>query len=299
MGIGGRRSLWSRPVDTIVARKSWRTLEPYHGFVYFAPEAHTSYAELGLHGTDGYFASRAAPMGAVSAEVVIATFFNFHPERVRRAIPSAWEVASPSQLVDARLAAVDMGLRRMLDGQLASNEMVRAATLAREAAEPCPTHGRPLYAGCAGMPWVDDSHLVLWQAITRLREFRGDGHIAALVDAELEGIDALVMHAASRDVTRSVLQSSRGWSDDEWETSVDKLRSRGLVDADGSFTEAGAAQRQHIEDRTDALAMQPWNTLGEERCAELRHLVAPWSKAIVGSGTFGFRSDEGERTTSQ
>jgi len=35
--------------------------------VYFAPEAAESYRRLGLEGQSGYFASRSAPMGAVSA----------------------------------------------------------------------------------------------------------------------------------------------------------------------------------------------------------------------------------------
>jgi len=43
-----------------LARKMWRTLEPYHGIVYFTPHAAPAYAALGLEGSDGYFASRAA-----------------------------------------------------------------------------------------------------------------------------------------------------------------------------------------------------------------------------------------------
>ena len=106
--------------------------------------------------------------------------------------------------------------------------------------------------------------------ITLLREFRGDGHIACLVDAGLDGIDALVVHAASGDVPRAALQTSRGWDDAAWEASVGRLAARGLVDDSGAFTEAGAALRQHIEDQTDALALAPWALLGEEGCDELR-----------------------------
>ena len=91
-------------MDTVLARKMWRTLEPYHGLVYFSPEATAAYEALGVQGFDGYFASRAAPMGAVPAEVVVATFFNFNPEVVHQAIPKAWASASPEQLLEARLA---------------------------------------------------------------------------------------------------------------------------------------------------------------------------------------------------
>ena len=72
--------------------------------IYFAPEAPDAYARIGLtHHRTGYFASRSAAMGAVRAEVVIATFFNFHPPLVRRAMEGVWDVASPAQVLDARL----------------------------------------------------------------------------------------------------------------------------------------------------------------------------------------------------
>ena len=72
----------SAPADPI-ARKTWRTVEPLHAMVYFAPEAAASYSALGLSAEAGYFVSRSAPMGAVDAAVVVATFFNFEPGLVR------------------------------------------------------------------------------------------------------------------------------------------------------------------------------------------------------------------------
>jgi hypothetical protein len=276
-------------MEPVMARKMWRTLEPYHGLIYFAPEATEAYEALGVTGFDGYFASRAAALGAVPAEVVIATFFNFNPDVVRRAIPAAWEKATPAQLLAARLDAADRALRRAIGDDLDTAEVGRAAELARVAAEACRAPGRPLYAAHASLPWPEPSHLALWHAVTLLREFRGDGHLAALVDAGLDGIDALVVHAASGEVPRAALQTSRGWSDAAWHASVEGLRNRGLVDEAGAFTQAGAALRQHIEDRTDVMAMAPWEALGEAGCDELRALVRPLSKAVVGSGTFGFR----------
>ena len=276
-------------MEPVMARKMWRTLEPYHGMIYFAPEATAAYEALGVRGRGGYFASRAAPMGAVPAEVVIATFFNFNPDLVRQGIPSAWGAATPDRLLDARLAAADGALRRSLGDQVDEPSVGRAAELARIAADACRPEGRPLYAGHASLPWPAPPHLALWHAITLLREFRGDGHIAGLVDAGLEGIDALVVHAASGDVPRTALQTSRQWDDAAWAASVAKLQERGLVDGEGTFTAAGSALRQHIEDRTDALALAPWAALGEDGCDELRGLVRPWSKAIVEGGTFGLR----------
>src|SRR3954452_18989241 len=110
--------------DAVLARKMWRTLEPVHGMIYFAPSASAAYADLGVKGQAGYFASRAAAMGPVPADVVIATFYNFHPSVVRQAIPSAWETAPPARWIDARLTAADVALREVLgDDAIGSPEM--------------------------------------------------------------------------------------------------------------------------------------------------------------------------------
>jgi hypothetical protein len=269
-----------------MARKMWRTLEPYHGMIYFASEAREAFAALGLDDRAGYFASRAAPMGAVSAEVVIATFYNFNPDLVRRSIPSAWAVATPEQILETRLESADRALRRMLGEEVDTPGMAEAADLARTATGGCRLEGRPLYAGHASLPWPSAPHLVLWHAISLLREFRGDGHLAAMVADGVGGCEALVLHAATGDVPAAVLQHSRAWPDDAWQAATAALVERGWVTADGALTDEGRTHRQWVEDRTDGLAMAPWRHLGPEGCDRLRGLVRPWSKAVVASGAF-------------
>ena len=115
---GRRRAkppLGSAGMEPVMARKMWRTLEPYHGLIYFAPEATAAYEALGVMGCDGYFASRAAPMGAVPAEVVIATFFNFNPELVHaaRSLPRGTSRRRPSSSTRGS-SACDAALRRAL-----------------------------------------------------------------------------------------------------------------------------------------------------------------------------------------
>jgi Helix-turn-helix family len=268
------------------ARKTWRTGEPLHGMIYFVPEAAEAYARLGITGRAGYFASRAAPMGAVSADVVVSTFFNFNPELVHAAIPHAWEVTTPGALVAARFEATDAAFRRVLgDAVVASEEMHRAATLARAAAEEAAqrVEGRPLAAGHTEVAWPDAPHLVVWHAQSVLREYRGDGHVAQLVTHALSGLEALVTHAAAGDVPASVLKSTRAWSEEAWDEAAQALRGRGWLEPGDElrFTEWGAAQRQAIEDGTDALAAAPYAALGDERCAELRALMRPWSRAFA------------------
>ncbi len=115
------------PVTPEVARQTWRTLEPLHGMVYFAPEAAQAFAALGLEGQSGYFASRAAPMGPVAPATVVATFFNFRPSLVAGAMAGVWETTSPEAVLAARLGAADGALRRLLGDAVGSPEMGRAA----------------------------------------------------------------------------------------------------------------------------------------------------------------------------
>ena len=269
------------------ARKTWRTLEPLHGAIYFVPEAAEAYARLGITGAAGYFASRAAPMGAVPADVVVSTFFNFNPALVRTAIPESWEVATPRALVAARFEAVDASWRRALGVEvLGSAEMARASELARAAAEQVTgrLEGRPLAGAYCDVTWPEAPHLVLWHAQSILREYRGDGHIAQLVVHELSGLESLVTHAAAGDVPAGVLKATRGWPDEAWDAAVDALRGRGWLEPGEElrFSESGARRRQEIEDGTDLLAAAPYAALGDEACAELRTLARPWSKVMAG-----------------
>ena len=87
----------------------------FHAFVYFASEAVEEYAAVGVRGPSGYFASRSAPLGPVSAEVVTATFYNFSPDLVRSAIDGAREIVSPEEMQRARWRAV----MRILDSTVA------------------------------------------------------------------------------------------------------------------------------------------------------------------------------------
>lgn len=276
-------------MDTLVARKTWRTLEPYHGMIYFVPEGGEEYGRIGLRGRrQGYFASRAAALGPVPAEVVVATFFNFNPDLVAGAIPSAWSAASPPDILAARLRAADRALRRTLGDAVGSEEMVEAAGLARQAAQAatqcCP--GRPLFAAHAALDWPDEAHLVLWHAQTLLREYRGDAHVAALLVEGLTGVQALVVHAATAEVPAQVLQQSRAWPDEDWQVAVEELRRRGLL-APGpalALSDAGRAHRHWVEEATDRCSTEAYRALGEEGCQRLRQLARPFSQAIVDAG---------------
>ena len=271
-------------MDPWFARRAWRHLETLHAVVYFAPEKKAVYDAAGLRGGwMGYFAGRAAPLGAVSAEVVTAVFYNFHPAMVSRSLPDAWSFSSPERVLEARLQVVDQALGRLLgdvDGTLAE-----AAALCQDAAGGCDLAGRPLFAANAALPLPGEPHLRLWHATTMLREHRGDGHVAALVAAGLDGCEAHLTLAGTGTVPASELQPHRGWSDDEWREARDRLVERGLLDDGGMLTPAGAEVRGWVEERTDEAALAPWLSLGKVASERLLTLLeAPVRRVVEGGG---------------
>ncbi|MFG2352467.1 hypothetical protein [Streptomyces sp. NPDC048521] len=265
------------------ARAAWRRLEPVHAMIYFAPEARRRYADLGLSGRAGYFASRSAPFGRASAELVISTFYNFNPAFVRQAIDGAWDATTPRQVLDARYAAAGEALRRAGIHELPALDEVLA--LARRAAEAARDHaqGRPLFAAHAALPWPQEPVLQLWHAQTLLREFRGDGHVACLLSEGVGGLEALILHAATGEAPVDFLKASRAWPEEEWAGAEERLRERGLLDGD-ALSPDGELLRRHIEDRTDRLALPAYAALGDADCERLAELAGPFGRAVVESG---------------
>lgn len=273
-----------------LARQAHDATNVLHSLIYFAPEAEQHFTAAGLEpGRMSYFAGRSAPMGAVAAGVVTATFYNFSPELVATAIPRAWLLATPAAVIEARFAAADAALRRLLGPELiAAPDLITLAGLVRSAAAGCTAGGRPLYAGHAGLPWPDGGpHLDLWHALSLLREHRGDGHVAALTVAGLSGLEALVTHTATgQGFTPEFARASRGWSAAQWDGAVSGLTARGLLDAAGELTAAGLEVRANVERDTDRMAAPPWLHLGDEGTEQAAQLGRQLSHAVVKAGAF-------------
>ena len=273
------------PALRLVAR-THRRLEPLHSHVYFAPETDERLTAIGVRpGRMVYFAGRAAAMGAVGPGVVTATFGNFAPAVVARHVPRAWTLATPEQVLAARLDAARASLTRLLDGA-AAEDVAELAGLLREACTALTPEGRPLYAAHADLPWPDEPLLQLWHAVTLLREHRGDGHVLSLVRHRLSGLEALVTHTLTgRGFSRPAAQTTRGWSDEEWAAALAALADRGLV-ADGALTEDGVALRAAVEQETDELSAAPFECLGTERTERVAELAGALTGRLLANGAF-------------
>ena len=267
------------------ARSMWTLFEPVHAVIYFAPQGRTAFEQAGLRGFwRGYFAGRAAPLGPVGAAVVGASFFNFAPGMVARAIPGVWELISPEQALRVRAAGASHALGALLAGQEAAAEA--AADLLWRAVGELDCAGRVLAAANVGLPapWegTEGSGALgrLWQAATVLREHRGDGHWAALAAADIDGCEAVVLRCGL-DLRREDLQPIRGWTDEEWDAARDRLAGRGLMGPDGTLTSAGREVHAAVEAATDRAASRPWARLGAEATAELAALLLPLARACA------------------
>ncbi|MDQ3403719.1 MAG: hypothetical protein M3548_10030 [Actinomycetota bacterium] len=268
---------------TVDPRELWLCFEPYHVVTYFTPESRAESDALGCRGGwMGYFGMRAAPLGAAPDWLVTSLFYNFHPSRVQRALPDAWEVASPAEFLRARLAGVDGALRRMLGADtIAGPEMAEAAELARAAAGWASTAGRAMAAANAALDVPDEPHLALWQSVTTLRESRGDGHNAALVTAGLDPCEALVAFAADNGLSGEYMRQARNWPEADWTAARTRLTERGVLDAGGELTGEGRELRESVEALTDEAAAAPWVQLGDQGTARFMELLAPLSLRIT------------------
>ncbi|GAA4892454.1 hypothetical protein ACFPM3_17255 [Streptomyces coeruleoprunus] len=274
------------------ARRCAQPLNLFHSTVFFSPDLRAGMAALGVDDEHAaYFAVRSAAMGAVGPGVVAGAFYNFNHALIARHLPAVWDIASPADVLAARLRAADTTLRRLLgDAVVASAELAEAARLALRATEACTRHARPLYAAHADLPVPEEPHLAYWHAATLLREHRGDAHLAALLDAGLDPLEALVSHSASgAGVSRRWVLATRGWEQADWDAAADRLRERGVLDAQGELTEAGAALREEVEDRTDRMDLAPYAHLGAEGVERLTLLARGFLKAVAEAGAFPAR----------
>jgi len=263
----------------LTARSMWTLFEPIHAVTYFAPEARSAYEQAGLRGFwRGYFAGRSAPLGATSAAVVTASFFNFAPGFVARAIPGVWELITPEDALQVRVAGATEALRRLLGRREA--DVAAAADLLWLAIGELDFSGRVLAAADAALPVPETELARLWQAATVLREHRGDGHFAALAAADIDGCEAVALRCCL-DLRREDLQPVRGWTDEAWDDALRRLAGRGWVGPDGELTSAGREAHAAAENATDWAAARPWARLGPETTAEIAAVLTPLAQACA------------------
>jgi hypothetical protein len=268
-----------------LSRQSQKAFEAYAAMIYFAPEAFANYKALGLRGRQSYFCSRSAPLGKLPGEVVAATFYNFNPAFVIEQVNSGWAVTTPQPVIKARKAAVTEALHRLLDPAEGEEDLTgkveQALPLVKKATTGLPLAGRAMFAGHTALAWPDEPLAALWHGVNLLREFRGDGHIAALMSEGIGGVESILMQVAYNSrLTLSFLQRSRAWDEAAIQAGQERLAERDLL-REGALTDKGRVVRERIEEITDRLDKAPFENLGAEASQQLIELVGSLSQRII------------------
>jgi hypothetical protein len=265
----------------LAVRRLSAFIEAIHGVVYFAPEPAAEYAALGLRGYwRGYFAGRAAPLGPVGPEVVTALFAGFAPAMVARAFPSVWAIAEPARVQAARLAGATAALHRLLGLDQRSSEVsgledsgledsvAAAVELTGRCVRALPLPGRPMAAAQAGLARPTEPLAALWHDCTVLREFRGDGHLAAVAVAGLVWPEPHLLQGRRADqyLVDPRLQEHRGWDDETWQRAAERVRGRDL---------------NEVEAWTDDLAAAAFAVLSGDERAQLGRVLKPLAAAAA------------------
>lgn len=267
-----------------LSRAFWRAIEAVHVPVYFAADTKQKYEAIGLKGYwMGYTASRSAALGTPPAPVVTALFHGFAPAIIERALPSAWERATPEDILAVRYELARGAITPGTEG-------LDVAAVARELSlltEGLDFAGKALAAAHYSLPTPDDAVSQLWHAATVIREYRGDCHIAILTAAGLNGVSSNVLAGAAGYVKTDQRQL-RGWTEDQWQIGIDELATRGWVDSSGAITPTGKAAREQIEDTTDRVCASGIDREATARGITVEEPLRAIARSIVATGAVAF-----------
>jgi len=264
-----------------VARRLRDLVEPLAANVYFAPEAIDGYRELGCNYFEGYFCSRSACLGAAPWTVVAATFAAFKPAVVERAVTSGWAKTDPGSILAVRLASATAAFERLIGDP--PPELDRATELLEGSVDGADPSGRPIFSGLTMLPVPETPWGRFWRAADRVREHRGDGHVAAWAPL-VDSCEITVMSELAWGIPPRTYVFTRGYDEADVDAAYERLESRGLVGS-GALTSHGAELRSSIEDRTDESVRTVIDRLGED-ADELFGILEPLTASVLAGGGY-------------
>ncbi|TDT17929.1 hypothetical protein BDK89_3542 [Ilumatobacter fluminis] len=270
------------------ARRLGGALEPVIGQVYFAPECHERYVELGfgpspgefngVAGPDGpaYFTSRGSLLGQVPGQVVAAAFGVFNPDVVVPSVAQGWTLTDASTICAARDAGALAHLERHLGA--APDGLAAVGDALERAAASVRVEGRALTAGITALSVPDHPFGRVFRFGDLLREFRGDSHIASWVTADLDAVEIGLLTELYWGLPLRSYARTRGWSGEQFDAGEESLRSKGLID-DAGFTDAGRQLRERVETDTDRQMASVVASFGDD-LDEVLTVLEAWGTAV-------------------
>jgi hypothetical protein len=218
----------------------------------------------------------------VPGELVAASFGVFKRPMVVEAVKKGRERTDQDAILAARQEGASGQLRRILGDE--PEGLAWATDVLARMAEAAPGEGRYLFSGLSSLGYPDEPMAKFWRAADLVREHRGDSHIAAWIDADLDACEVGLLTDPWRGQPLKSWVRSRGWTEDELDAACDRLRSRGLLAGD-EVTAAGRARREEIESATDAMEARVVAALGDD-AGRLFALLDGWCELMVAAGGY-------------
>ena len=225
-------------------------LEPIASNVYFSPDVNDAFEALGfgpgvgapgcltIAEPSGYYCSRAACMGQVPGEVVVAAFGVFNPALIIPAVERGWSIATAAEVLDARASGAPP--RRWRGSSATTPDgLAEVTAVLQRAAAAGSASGRFLYAGLRSLGIPPTPWGALWRAVDTIREHRGDSHIAAWIATGLDPVEIGLLTELYYGMPLKRYHRGRGWTDADLDAGLDRLRARGLIDGDPAAADAG------------------------------------------------------------
>lgn len=270
---------WSSP-----GRRLRDAIEPLATICFWSEPVYDAYAALGLDFLQGYVYGRGCPLGDASPSVVAAAFGVFEPGLVADLFASGRAVCSVEDVRAAKEHGAVAALTTVLGSPDSIDGLADVVAVLRRACDAADPTGRALHAGLAGLDWPSDLLGQLWHACSILREHRGDGHLAALVAAGLDGVQANELTELWVGWDPLSYTGSRAWAPERMAAGTSELEGRGWV-RDGALTDEGLRVRRELEEATDRAAAAAVDAIADDLDRVLP-LLERWSSQVVEHGWF-------------
>ncbi len=273
---------------SIKARALSGALEPFVGSVYFSPECHNNYVNLGFNPSaakagevalpDGpaYFTSRGSVMGQVNGHVVAAAFAVFNPVAVVPSVAQGWKLTDAATICAARQNGAVAQLRRLLGDSPEGLRVVIDGL--RRAVGTLRVEARPLFAGVVSQTEPTDDLAKAWWLGDCLREYRGDSHNAAWITAGLTAVEIGLLTELWWGIPLHSYVRTRAWTEADVATAMARLGEAGLIE-NQSFTNAGRRFRSDIEIATDLQMEHAIAAIGKD-FTEVCRILSSWSAEV-------------------
>jgi hypothetical protein len=280
--------------SSVRARRLASAIEPFAGQVYFSPECHQLYADLGFSASpatlggvampDGaaYFSSRGSILGQAPGELIASAFAVFNPAAVVPAVTTGWSITDAATIEQARTDGAIAQLTRVLGAGPPGVERLR--DILERASESLHVEGKPLYAGLMALVVPESALGAAWRFADRLREYRGDAHTSAWTSAAFDAVEIGLLTELYWGLPLKTYVRSRAWSDDDLDAGIRRLEERGLIAGD-QFTDLGQRDREAVELSTDLQCRPIIASLGDD-FDEVLAVLEPMGRAIRDQGGY-------------